>query len=380
MRILLLYNYPPNPAGLATQGELLHRGLLELGVEVQAAHLESAHEKEWYYRWYRPDVVLGIGFWGHTPEIVLHPQEAGLRAVPWLVADGFIANHQSVLNDLPLILVTSTWVKEIYARDGIRPDNIEVLPVGCDTDAFCPRDRSDPRVMAAREAVGVAADELLILTVGGDAASKGAQEVMRALALIKDELPPWRYVCKVWPQARTVHQNSEDRALAKELGIDDRVHHATSIMSRNCMPYLLAACDVYAAPSRLEGFGMPQVEANACGIPVLAMNAMAFKDTLVHGETALLADVAHEVRIGEAIVEDESEPLGMRRIRFPALRTVEYRASVHDTAEHLLRLLKDRALRERLGATGRERVVANFDYRAVARRCLQILADKLALG
>jgi glycosyltransferase involved in cell wall biosynthesis len=30
------------------------------------------------------------------------------------------------------------------------------------------------------------------------------------------------------------------------------------------MPYLLSACDIYAAPSRLEGFGMIQVEANAC--------------------------------------------------------------------------------------------------------------------
>ena len=33
-----------------------------------------------------------------------------------------------------LILVTSNWVKEMYVRDGINGDKIEVLPVGCDTD------------------------------------------------------------------------------------------------------------------------------------------------------------------------------------------------------------------------------------------------------
>ena len=41
------------------------------------------------------------------------------------------------------------------------------------------------------------------------------------------------------------------------------------------MPYLIAACDIYAAPSRLEGFGMPQVEAGACGKPVIGIKAMA---------------------------------------------------------------------------------------------------------
>jgi hypothetical protein len=108
-----------------------------------------------------------------------------LKAVPWLVADGYVAAHHKVLNALPLILVTSNWVKETYIRDGIRGDNIEVLPVGCDTDGFAPRSRDDPKVRSIREALGVADDETMILTVGGDATSKGAQEVMQALALIR---------------------------------------------------------------------------------------------------------------------------------------------------------------------------------------------------
>ncbi len=54
------------------------------------------------------------------------------------------------------------------------------------------------------------------------------------------------------------------------------------------MPYLFGACDIYAAPSRLEGFGMPQVEAGACGKPVISIKAMGMLDTLVHEETAFL--------------------------------------------------------------------------------------------
>ena len=280
MKILALYDYPPSPAGLATQGDLLCRGLRELGMDVHAAHFESPQEKEWYYRWFEPDVVVGIGFWGHSPHLVLHPLRCGMRPVPWFVADGYVAAYHDVLNSLPLILVTSNWVRETYIRDGINADLIEVLPVGCDTGAFVPRDRNDPKVLAIREALGVADDQIMILTVGGDATSKGAQEVMQALALIDQEAPDWKYVCKVWPQPRTTSQNLVDLQLAHHLGIDKNVVYTANVVSRNFMPYLLAACDIYAAPSRLEGFGMIQVEANACGKPVIAINAMAFLDTM----------------------------------------------------------------------------------------------------
>jgi starch synthase len=379
VKILVLYDYPPSPGGLSTQGDLLYRGLVEMGVDAQAVHFESAQEKEWYYRWFEPDVVMGIGYWGHTPHLVLHPQRYGALAVPWLVADGYIANYLEVLNALPLILVTSNWVKEVYVRDGLDPDRIEVLPVGCDTDAFIPRDPADPKVSCVREALGVSPDQLLILTVGGDAASKGAQEVMQALAVIDAQAPDWKYVCKVWPQPRTHGQTLQDMQLASHLGIDKNVVYTSNIISRNFMPYLLAACDVYAAPSRLEGFGMPMVEAGACGKPVLSVKAMGMLDTLVHRKTALLARVAQEIRISEAVLDEDAGYEPGHRVVFDKPRVADYRANVHDIAEHLLALMKDPQLRQRLGEAGRKRVVRLFDYRVVARKLLKILSDRLGI-
>ena len=194
----------------------------------------------------------------------------------------------------------------MYVRDGINGDKIEVLPVGCDTDAFIPYSKDDPKILAVREALGVSPDQLMILTVGGDAASKGAQEVMQALAIIDTKAPDWKYVCKVWPQPRTKLQNLADLEMATHLGIEKNVTYATNTISRNFMPYLIGACDIYAAPSRLEGFGMPQVEAGACGKPVIGIKAMGMLDTLVHGETAFLANVAQKIVVNEVTLGDES--------------------------------------------------------------------------
>lgn len=379
MKVLVLYDYPPSPGGLATQGDLLYKGLLEMGIDVHPAHFESAQEKEWYYRWFEPDVVVGIGYWGHTPQLVLHPQRYGVHPVPWLVADGYVANYQEVLNALPLILVTSNWVKEMYVRDGIDSDKIEVLPVGCNTDSFIPFSKDDPKILAVREALGISQDQLMILTVGGDAASKGAQEVMQALALIDSKAPDWKYVCKVWPQPRTKNQNLADLELSTQLGIQKNVTYATNTISRTFMPYLIGACDIYTAPSRLEGFGMPQVEAGACEKPVISIKAMGMLDTLIHKETALLAKVARKIAVNEVILGDESGFEDQHKVVFNVPRTVDYRANVQDIAKYLMILMQDAVLREKMGKAGRERVVANFDYRIVAKRFVQIINDKLGI-
>jgi len=374
-----MYDYPPSPGGLATQGDLLYRGLQAISVDVRAVDVESDQEKEWYCRWFKPDVAVGVGYWGHAPHLLIHPNKFGIRPVPWLVADGYIANYQMELNALQLLLVTSNWVKEMYVRDGIRADHIKVLPVGCDTENFVPRERSDPKILAVREGLGIAADELMILTIGGDAASKGAQEVMYALAKLGKDVPPWKYVCKVWPQARTDLQNSIDFQLAKKLGIEQNIIYATNRVSRNFIPYLIGACDIYAAPSRLEGFGMPQVEAGACGKPVIGINAMGLLDTMIDGKTAFLAKVAQKIDVNYVTLGEESGFEENHKVIFDQPRTVDYRADIDDIAEGLRALMGDPALRSKMGAAGHAHVVAHFDYRVVAKRFVQIIGETLGV-
>ena len=202
---------------------------------------------------------------------------------------------------------------------------------------------------------------------------------MQALALIDKKAPDWKYVCKVWPQPRTKMQNLADLEMATHLGIEKNVTYATNTISRNFMPYLIGACDIYAAPSRLEGFGMPQVEAGACEKPVIGIKAMGMLDTLVHGETAFLAKVAKKIVVDHVVLGGESGFENKHMVLFDHPRTVDYRASINDIAKYLLQLMSDAPLRETMGKAGRERVVEYFDYRVVAKQFVKIINERLGI-
>ena len=102
---------------------------------------------------------------------------------------------------------------------------------------------------------------------------------------------------------------------------------------------------------------------------------MAMLDTLVHGETALLAGVAQEIRITETVLGPEAGFEPGHRVVFEKPRVADYRASAPDIAGFLKLLLNDAGLRDRMGEAGRKRAVERFDYRLVARRLMEILDE-----
>src|SRR5215216_4573752 len=105
---------------------------------------------------------------------------------------------------------------------------------------------------------------------------------------------------------------------------------------------------------------MAQIEAGACHKPVVGIRAMGMLDTLIHAETALLANVAQEIILMETTIEDCGET---RKVAFDPPRIAEYRASVDDLAGYLKLLMTDPTLREKMGEAAHAQVAKNFDYR-----------------
>jgi starch synthase len=381
MKVLILYEYPPNNGSMSTQGHLLYQGLLENGVDAKPCHYQDRpHEKEWFYKIFKPDAVIGIGWWVDTPTIILDPQKFGVQPVPWLLSDGWVANYHEVINALPLVFTTSSWVTEVYKRDGVDVKNFETLHVGYDAKLFHPIPKNDPGVAEIRRRFGVKDHEKMVLTAGGDTTSKGAQEMIAALAKVNKEFSNWKYVCKSTSSECARDHHKEELELMARLGVPaEKVIYIEDDFSRDLMPYVVNACDVYAAPSRIEGFGMIQVEAMACGIPAISIDAMGPRDTILHGQTGFLAKVASTVDLSEEWVYPDMGFDRQFKMQFDKPKTLAYRADTDELAKYTLQLLSDDKLREKMGQAAAKHAAANFQYGHLAKRCADLLKKKLKI-
>ncbi len=374
MKLLLLYPYPVEPDGQSLQGHYLAKGLKELGVEVMSCDREDNLQKLWAYEYFKPDFVVGIGFWGDTPELILDPLQNGITPVPWFNADGWVANYHDVLNKLPLIAATSNWVKSTYARDGVEGEHVQVAGIGFEPETFHPLPENSESTKKLREMLGVKEDEKMILTIGGDVTSKGAQEMIQALAKIDKQFSKWKYVMKVWESRSARVHGKEERKLIKDLGLDKKKFITLSgKYSPEFMAELLNACDIYAAPSRLEGFGMIQVEAMACGKPVVSINVGGPRDTIIHGKTGFLVDVAHEIKLEKEWVYPHMGFDEKMMIEFPLPKTFAYRADIEQLADCTLKLLTDDKLRKTLGENAAKHALKNFHYKVIAQKMLSLI-------
>lgn len=378
MKCLILFPYPVESDGQSLQGDLLYRGLLNAGVDAIPCHFKDSVQKEFYLRNLKPDFVIGIGFWGNVPEIIQEPLKFGARIIPWFNADGWVANYKEEFKRLELMFTTSSWVRSIYERDGVDVSKIFPMHIGIDTDLFKPNNNLE-RKLALRRMLGVRDNEKMILTMGGDVTSKGAQEMFKALAEVNNEFKEWKYICKSWPSDCAAEWREKEEALAEELGIKDKVIFLEDSFSQEFMAEVLNCCDIYAAPSRIEGFGMIQVEAMACEKPVISINAGGPAETIIHNKTGFLARIAEEIKLNEEIAYPSMGFVTKQIIKFDKPKTFAYRADINDLRDFTLKLLTDEKLCEEMGKAGRQHVVENLDYRVTSKKMLEKIKEVLKL-
>jgi len=378
MRCLVLYHYPFHSGGESLQGELLYQGILNSKNYAVPLHFEDRFVKYFYLKNMNIDVSFGIGSWVNVPEIIKTPLKYGVTPVPWFNSDGWVAQYKKEFESLELMFTTSKWVKSVYDHDGIDASKIVPIHVGIDTDLFRPLNE---RVLIKnlRNMLGVKDHEKMILTVGGDTTSKGAQEMIKALAKVDEEFKDWKYICKSRDDEVMAGWRTEEINLAKELGIFDKMIFLKDDSTKEFMAYLLNAADIYAAPSRLEGFGLIQVEAMSCGKPVISIDKMGPSETILHNKTGFLAKVGEEIKLTSEWVYPHMGFEEKKRIKFDSPKTFAYRADIEDLRKYTLKLLQDDQLREDMGMQARQHVLKNLDYRNTSQRMIDITKDKLGL-
>lgn len=133
-----------------------------------------------------------------------------------------------------------------------------------------------------------------ILALGSTAPRKNSTTVMRAFAHLNRELDVrCRLVFCCDSQAAV-----ELGKLARRLGIERRVSLLAGV-SDSDLALLYNAAELFVYPSLYEGFGLPALEAMACGTPVVTSNCSSLPE--VTGEAAMLVDPTDEIALSRAI-------------------------------------------------------------------------------
>lgn len=168
-------------------------------------------------------------------------------------------------------------LKQLYR---VAPGKVAVIPLGVDLDRFHPGDRA-----AAREALGLPADDRVVLAVGRIEPLKGFDILVRAMA----EMTERDRVCLVLVggDERASAEQAHLVEVARSLGIEDRVHLVGAVPHERLSLYYRAA-DAVAVPSFYESFGLVAVEAMASGIPVVASRVGGLTSTIADGRTGYL--------------------------------------------------------------------------------------------
>jgi glycosyltransferase involved in cell wall biosynthesis len=179
---------------------------------------------------------------------------------------------------------------------------------------------------ALRSELGIRNEETLIGAVGNIRPAKGYDVLLRAAALLKQDIPECRFV--IIGDAAPPDLSNRLAELHRTLDLGDTVRYAGF---RANIDQVLNCLDIFVLSSRSEGFSLATVEAMAAGLPAVATRCGGPEEIISDGEDGLLVE------------NDNPEAV----------------------AAALKRLIVDRPLRERLGVTARQNVLRRFSTEAM---------------
>jgi glycosyltransferase involved in cell wall biosynthesis len=185
-------------------------------------------------------------------------------------------------------------IAKTFARDA------NVIPHGVDVAVFNPGARSAVRE-SARKALGLEPEDFCFLLIGNDWKNKGLDALLRAAA-----------VCGDLPLKLLVVGSDEPRRyeqLIQELRLTSRVQFAKPIAE---VMEFYGAADAYVGPSLEDAYGLPIIEAMACGLPVIASVRAGASEIISDGRDGFVLQNPED--------EEEIAALLRRLVEKPELR------------------------------------------------------------
>ncbi|MCA1847142.1 MAG: glycosyltransferase family 4 protein, partial [Actinobacteria bacterium] len=224
----------------------------------------------------------------------------------------------------------SYHVADVMARRlMVRRSRVEVVPRGRDPQAL--GIRSPERTARARAMLGAEPGDTLLLAVARQEYQKGLDVLLRALPLVRAEVPRARLVVA----GREGNQSTALEAIADELGLGDGVRF---LGARSDVADLLCAADVFVLPTRREGFPGAVLEAMALEAPIVATAIPTVSEAVAAGEHALLVPPEDVEALAAATVEALTAPATSQQRAKAALARFHDHFTIERAADGMVRL------------------------------------------
>lgn len=194
-----------------------------------------------------------------------------------------------------VISVSECTKEDIVRYAHVPPDRIAVIPHGVDHDTYCPRDKAGAQGKVCPK-YGIRAPYILYIS-RIEHPGKNHVRLIRAFSQLKKDTDlPHQLVLagSDWTRADEVHKEAENSGLGENIRF-------AGFVDGSDLPDLYCGADLFVFPSLFEGFGMPILEAMACGVPVACSNVSSLPE--VAGEAAAFFDPCDEWAIASSMFE-----------------------------------------------------------------------------
>jgi starch synthase len=329
-------------SGLDTANDALRTFSVDLAMTAALEGRELVHSHTWY-----ANLAGHLGKLLHgIPHVMTAHSLEPLR--PWKaeqLGGGYALSswaERTAIEAADGVIAVSGAMREdiLGCYPTLDPAKVHVVHNGIDTTLYRPDHGTE-----ALTRIGIDPDRPYVLFVGRITRQKGVPHLLRAARHID---PAAQVVlCAGAPDTPEIDQ--EFRDLFQELSsVRAGVHWIPQMLPRADVIQLLTHAAVFVCPSVYEPLGIVNLEAMACGTPVVASRVGGIPEVVEHGVTGLLVDT-------EASFEA-------------------------DLAGALDAVLADPEKAARMGEAGRERAVGEFGWDAVARRTVGLYREILKQG